>query len=291
MPKRIALVLSGGGAKGAFQVGAEKYAREVKGYDWSVISGVSIGALNGAYLAMGRSLRLMELWQTITTEKVFGRPRTWNIVGRIVRGSPSFFDASRFRQYFDAVEPEAMVTELLVGAVSLTSGEYRVFRPGDAGFKQALLASASLPPLLPPVAVNGGPPDMIDGGWRCAWPLGSVLAAEPDEIVLINCAGPGSLPIAEPPRAALLISQRSGEIAMHELYENDIRQFRRMNRLVEQAAARGVTLHDASGRPYRNVPLTVIEPDGRLGETVDFSQDSIKRSIIAGWQQAKKILG
>ena len=47
---KVALVLGGGGAKGAFQVAAEKYAREVKGYNWSVISGVSVGALNGTIL-------------------------------------------------------------------------------------------------------------------------------------------------------------------------------------------------------------------------------------------------
>ena len=34
MNKKTALVLSGGGAKGAFQFAAEKYAREVKGYRW-----------------------------------------------------------------------------------------------------------------------------------------------------------------------------------------------------------------------------------------------------------------
>ena len=49
MPK-VALVLSGGGAKGAFQFTAEKYAREVKGYHWDVIAGVSVGALNGSML-------------------------------------------------------------------------------------------------------------------------------------------------------------------------------------------------------------------------------------------------
>ena len=49
MPK-VALVLSGGGAKGAFQLTAEKYAREVKGYHWDVIAGVSVGALNGSTL-------------------------------------------------------------------------------------------------------------------------------------------------------------------------------------------------------------------------------------------------
>ena len=62
---KIALVLSGGGAKGAFQFMAEKYAREVKGYRWSIIAGVSVGALNGTMLAMEKYQRLEEIWRTI----------------------------------------------------------------------------------------------------------------------------------------------------------------------------------------------------------------------------------
>ena len=57
-----ALVLSGGGAKGAFQFMAEKYAREVKGYHWDVIAGVSVGALNGTMLAMEKYDRIEEIW-------------------------------------------------------------------------------------------------------------------------------------------------------------------------------------------------------------------------------------
>ena len=53
MDKKIALVLSGGGAKGAFQFMAEKYAREVKGYHWDVIAGVSVGALNAYHAGDG----------------------------------------------------------------------------------------------------------------------------------------------------------------------------------------------------------------------------------------------
>ena len=62
MNKKVALVLSGGGAKGAFQFMAEKYAREVKGYRWDIIAGVSVGALNGTMLAMGKYKQLEDIW-------------------------------------------------------------------------------------------------------------------------------------------------------------------------------------------------------------------------------------
>jgi NTE family protein len=64
---KTALVLTGGGAKGAFQFGAEQYAREVKGYEWDVIAGVSVGALNGTMLAMHKYRELEELWTSDLT--------------------------------------------------------------------------------------------------------------------------------------------------------------------------------------------------------------------------------
>ena len=66
MAKKTALVLSGGGSKGAFQFMAEKYAREVKGYQWDIIAGVSVGALNGMLLAMKGANTLIVIRARIT---------------------------------------------------------------------------------------------------------------------------------------------------------------------------------------------------------------------------------
>lgn len=51
-PDKVALVLSGGGAKGCFEVGAVKRLWE-EGFRPDIITGVSVGALNGAKLAEG----------------------------------------------------------------------------------------------------------------------------------------------------------------------------------------------------------------------------------------------
>ena len=50
--KKWALVLEGGGAKGAYQVGAY-FALMEMGFDFSKIVGTSIGAFNGAMFAQG----------------------------------------------------------------------------------------------------------------------------------------------------------------------------------------------------------------------------------------------
>lgn len=289
--KKIALVLSGGGAKGAFQVGAETYARERRGYAWSVISGVSIGAANGAFMAMGRHDRLKEIWFGITPDAIFGRDRrAWHVGRRLLSGGPSVFGNQGIKAFVQEIEPAAMRVELIIGAVSLVTGAFHAFRPDHPHFMDALLASGSLPLVFPPVDV-GALTSMIDGGTRNVSPLGLVRDSGPDEIVVINCSSAASLPIAEAPTTALKISQRASEIAMFEIFSNDIGNFLRTNRLVEQAAASGVTLTSASGRPLRSYRITVIEPTERLGETTDFTQAHVRRAYDAGWETAKKILG
>ena len=67
---QIGLVLTGGGAKGAYQAGALTYLTEL-GLVPQIIAGTSIGALNGAVLASHRSFpqgvrRLNELWQQLS---------------------------------------------------------------------------------------------------------------------------------------------------------------------------------------------------------------------------------
>lgn len=63
--KRYSLVLEGGGAKGAYQVGAIKALKE-NGYEFDTIVGTSIGALNAAFICQGEIDKLDELWHTLS---------------------------------------------------------------------------------------------------------------------------------------------------------------------------------------------------------------------------------
>src|ERR1043165_4827391 len=68
--KKYALVLSGGGFKGAFQLGALQYIRqnwktitgETSEMHFDIIAGVSVGALNGVMVGMNKFEALEQLW-------------------------------------------------------------------------------------------------------------------------------------------------------------------------------------------------------------------------------------
>ena len=66
----LGLALEGGGAKGAYEIGAYRALTEL-GYRFDVICGVSIGAINAALLAQGDCERAAEFWETMSNDDLF----------------------------------------------------------------------------------------------------------------------------------------------------------------------------------------------------------------------------
>lgn len=291
--KKVALILSGGGAKGAFQVGAEKYAREVKRYQWDIIAGVSVGAMNGGMLAMHRYTRLLQLWDELSNDQVYTGGFNLLSLIKIFLGAKSFYGNGPLlrlmQQEFDAGR---IIDDLHVGAVSLISGEYVQFTKESLELSKAILASASIPVVWPPVDISGDYPAMVDGGVRNINPIGDVLDLEPDEIVIINCGQQQPPVMPEASANVLSIGLRTLDIMQNEIFVNDMREFLRINALVQEAEQQGCVLHHPkSGRPYKYFPYQLIEPDGELGETLDFSQKSIQAALKMGVRRAREVLG
>src|SRR5512136_2543208 len=128
MSKKTALILSGGGAKGAFQAAVEKYAREEKGYSWDIIAGVSVGALNGAMLAMEKYQRLWQIWNSSSDDQVYtGGFNLWSVI-KLIFGAKSFYGNEPLWKMLQAeLDPGLVKADLRVGSVSLVSGEYVQF--------------------------------------------------------------------------------------------------------------------------------------------------------------------
>jgi NTE family protein len=87
----LALVMSGGGARAAYQVGLlRSLARHHPGLAFPIVTGVSAGAINATYLAartesfVDKADALSELWSRLTTDQVF-RVGTPSLVGNALR--------------------------------------------------------------------------------------------------------------------------------------------------------------------------------------------------------------
>lgn len=70
------IVLGGGGALGAYEIGAIKAMREL-GYDYKVVTGTSVGSINGSFLVQKEFDRLEEFWAKITFEDILGHKFKW----------------------------------------------------------------------------------------------------------------------------------------------------------------------------------------------------------------------
>jgi len=182
----IALILSGGGAKGAYEVGvAATFVGS--GAPLRLVAGSSAGALTAAMIADGRVDRLETLWRTISHEQVYAvRPSVvfagllpgWVALATLSRAG-SLFDAGPLRALIgtslDLDRIRASPVRLVVVTADLEARRQRVFYNGTVTV-EALLAASAMPGAFPPVEVEGRL--LVDGGLTGRAPVLDALAAD-----------------------------------------------------------------------------------------------------------------
>lgn len=202
LPGQVVLVLQGGGALGAYQVGVFEALHEA-GIEPDWVIGTSIGAVNGAIIAGNppahRVARLRELWRRFEQQPHFQalwwtflrgipdffapRMPAWGgALARVGVDAASYYDTAPLREtlssLIDMQALNAAHPRLTVGAVSVARGELRYFdsRDGALGLDE-VMASAALPPGFPAVRVDGEA--YWDGGLYSNTPLEAVLDDNP----------------------------------------------------------------------------------------------------------------
>jgi len=196
-----AFVLSGGGNQGVGQVGMLRALIE-RGYRPDVVVGTSVGALNGSRIATAPTMesveRLEEVWLGLRGEDVFpgnALRRAWNLLRRDDHLIPN----DGLREVITAAGPAATFEELEVPlrvvATDLLTGDEHVFVRGP--LHEALLASAALPGIFPPVTHNGY--QLVDGAVVNLIPISHALAGPADRIFVLDVSDPlGERPIRSP---------------------------------------------------------------------------------------------
>ncbi|TAN17055.1 MAG: hypothetical protein EPN37_07405 [Chitinophagaceae bacterium] len=303
-----ALVLSGGGSKGAFQYGALRYIvdHEMHGglpaYYFNIISGVSVGSLNGVMLAQNHFEALTYLWENITTKDIYkGNLDIIRIFWKLLTHKLGVLNDQPLQDLIDKNISLKAVDQthcdFMFGTVSLDSGLYYSFHAYDFDdedqFRNGILASSSMPVLWPPVAEvrnKEGIPfrQLVDGGIRNVSPLGDVIDYNPDEVVIINCNAHDFKPYPNPAKNMIKIAARAlTEITINQIFQQDIREFLHINDIISQLPD-GVKVKKTDGTFYKKYKSILIEPSYDLGDALDFSRYKIDRSIQEGYEAAKK---
>jgi NTE family protein len=154
------------------------------------IYGASVGAINAAGFAGDASApgaeQMASLWREVTRDDVFpqGRfPSPW----RFFQQRESVFPNDGVRRIirsglrFERIEQSPVHLEVV--ATSLHDGRTRWFDSGPA--ETAILASAALPALFPPVEIDGE--SFIDGGVVDNVPIGRAIEQGAERIFVLLC--------------------------------------------------------------------------------------------------------
>ena len=367
--KKIALVLSGGGFKGAFQVGALAYLRDhwdeiAPGrppLSFDIVAGVSVGSLNGLLVALNKFEELEQLWEDVATNGVgeiytsdfidttaddgntdpaLRTTLTWdairkhfpattrNLLLRAVFSRRRLLeDFRREFQGFRAVADNTPLRNKLLGLarrdairdtvyrcgfVSLRDGRYysvsqRDFRT-DTDFADGVLASTAMPIVWAPVngvdTAFGSPEDLVDGGIRDVSPLGDVIDeigrdASPEDytIIVINCSSGRITEEDFGDKNIVQIALRSlVDIAITEIFNNDIREFLDKNYLLEQVRRQypDAELYDydmdtdGRGNRLKFFNAMIIQPEANiLGDTLTASRAQLDYRMRHGRARAE----
>jgi len=218
-----AFVLSGGGSLGAVQVGM-LWALADRGIRPDLVVGSSVGALNGAWRAADPDAPVAELartWSGIRRRDVFpvGLTGMVGLAGRrnhLVR--PSALERV-IRRSIAVERLEDFPVPMHVVTTELTTGMEVVLARGDA--VRALLASAAIPGVFPPVSIEGHL--LIDGGVIDNTPVSHAVRLGADRVYVLltgyACA------LSGPPSSALGMALHAITLTIEQRLINDIDRY------------------------------------------------------------------
>lgn len=249
-----ALVVSGGGAKGAFAAGAIEVLVEDFGLTFDIVTGTSTGALIAPFIAAGDYQRLGPLYLGMRTENFLDKRKN---VALSLFFDDAIFDVAPFHQTLDQLVTAEMAARvfapaaprIVIATVGLQSGDLVYFHtfaegafrltPGARGARildrphllDVMEASSNQPVFMSPVKVKTAadqPADQIeqfvDGGVREYAPIRVAIENGATEVYAVLLSPPGHPRGQGRYNAAFSILQRTFDLFMDDVGETDVEE-------------------------------------------------------------------
>jgi NTE family protein len=216
---KTALVLCGGGAQGAAEIGFYQAMTEL-GIKPDFIVGSSVGALNGAFIASGIEIPdLKEIWTEISGRKLyrFNPELLWKW-----GDASSLFKPTGLKRFLKKRLPvktfEELDIPLTVVATDLQEAISVYLEEGP--LVPALMASTAIPVYFPPQAMNGD--QLVDGGITNNIPIDRAYEKGADTIycMLSECRHQFSHSV----NGLFNMIIRTAQVSQHQKLRNDIRR-------------------------------------------------------------------
>lgn len=304
MAGELAIVLSGGGAKGAFQVGVLDELIVGRGVKVDIAVGTSTGSIQALAVAQDDIPRLVQLWSGLRKNSDIYVKRPLGVASALL-GSKSIYKASGLKQLLEEAADDDKLRstgkKLRLGVVNLGTGVFRTIDENVPGIHNWVYASCAMPVFFEPLktrAADGTEEQWVDGGVRDVTPLGSAMELNPRGIIVVRAS-----PKPEPGEARtygdlIQIGLRAVGILQSEVSMNDLANATLINDMIAARGAQyralealGISGQQAASvlRPldlqlakYRFVPNVVIEPEKEYLDTLEFDAVKIAEAMGAG---------
>lgn len=248
-----AVVLSGGGAKGAYEIGVWKALRRL-GINYDIITGTSVGALNGVLMVQDNYYKALKLWYYMDYDKVIdieikGKYSTKKgkeeIIKKYAKGMINGgYKLSGLEKVIDGAldEKKFMSSKIDYGLVitnasSLKPKFVKKNNLKNGELKNYLLASSSCFPAFKPTKIGNNL--YIDGGYCDNLPINLAIDLGADEVIAVDL---GAIGLVKPVK-------------------------------------------------NKNVKITYIRPKNNLGSFLAFEKEYSRIAISLGYNDTMKIYG
>lgn len=207
--ENIALVLSGGGARGIAHIGVIEIL-EKRGYKISSISGASMGALVGGMYAAGKLEEFKEWMCSLDKMKVFSLVDFTFSSNGLVKGDKVL---NAIKEFVPDINIEDLKIDFSATASDITNHKEIIYRTGS--MYEAIRASIAIPTVLKPVIKDGSV--IVDGGVMNNIPIENVKRKNGDLLVAVYVS-------ADIPPVKLQISKKE-EKQQKSVYLEKINEF------------------------------------------------------------------
>lgn len=188
--RKVALVLSGGGSRGAYQCGVWQALEEL-GMKIDIVVGVSVGAINGAMVVQGDVAKTTNLWREMATDMVFDVDADAQIQDFakefvINRGAGSTGLQKMMKEYIDEdVVRNSPIEYGLLTVEFPAMKPYYVWKEDipKGSLYDYITASASAFPAVHTHQIDGK--DFIDGGYEDNLPVTMALEKGATEVIAV----------------------------------------------------------------------------------------------------------
>ena len=196
--KKTALVLGGGGSRGAYEIGVWQALKEL-GIRIDMVYGTSVGAINAAMVAQGDVDHTASLWKEMETDMVFDmepESKPVDYVKEIVvnQGAGTGPLHGLMEKYVDEEKVRSSGLDFGITCVSVNDLKGHHMRLKDIPEGKLIdyvMASASAFPALQAYEIDGV--SYIDGGYSDVLPAGMAIEDGATDVIAVDLNGYGSV--------------------------------------------------------------------------------------------------